>query len=363
MDFLLSVQVTAASGTVTNTASVTGPAGLVEINAANYTASDADAVTAATVSVSSSAQICPAGSSELTTNLLSNSDFSNTSASVGTNITQYPVNTNVPNDGVGPKIGAKTYAGSTVTQASFSGDAGRSVGGAGNWLYSNGNAAAVPFKLWSQAVSGLVAGRNYEWLYYGSNAQTPGSTIANPPQIQFQLVSGTTTFTLGGTDGYANEVAGATDTWTLRQRTFGATTTGVTLQIRETQTAGVGGAGAGDTFAATQIILRECAPNAEPFVTKSNGTSTVQTFANTSYIITVGDNGPGAADGIVVKDAATTGLSKTAVSCTTSGAGAQCPLSNTVAGLEGAGLTVPALPANTTLVFTVTATVRRLPAP
>ena len=69
---------------------------------------------------------------------------------------------------------------------------------------------------------------------------------------------------------------------------------------------------------------------------------------------------PGAADGIVVKDAAATGLSKTAVSCTASGAGAQCPLSNTVAGLEGAGLTVPALPANTTLVFTVTATVTAL---
>ncbi|MDB5963964.1 MAG: hypothetical protein JWQ72_464, partial [Polaromonas sp.] len=355
--FLLSTQVTAASGTVTNTVAVTGPAGLVEINTANNAASDANAVTVTAVFVSSSAQICPAGSTESTVNLLSNSDFSNTSASVGTNITQYPVNTDIPNDGVAPQTGAQAYAGSTVSQRAFPGDAARSVGSATNWLYSNGNAGGAAFVVWSQPVSGLVAGRNYEWLYYGSNAQSVGSAVANTPQIQFRLVAGTTTFTLGGTDGYANEAAGTTDTWTLRQRSFGATTTGVTLQLWETQTAG---AGTGDTFASTQILLRECTPNAEPFVTKSNGTGTVQTLATTSYIITVGNNGPGAAGGIVVKDAAATGLSKTAVSCSASGTGAQCPLSLTVSGLEGAGLTVPALPANTTLVFTVTATVTAL---
>lgn len=355
--FLLSSQVTAVSGTVTNTVSVTAPAGLIEINAGNNTARDVDRVAAATSRVISSAQICPAGTTESTVNLLSNSDFSNTSASVGTNITQYPVNTNIPNDGVGPQTGISTYAGSGVTQRPFLGDAARSVGSATNWLYSNGNAGATAFTVWSQGVSGLVAGRTYEWMYYGSNALTPGSAIANPPQIQFRLVSGTTTFTLGGTDAYANEATGVTDTWTLRQRTFGATSTGVTLQIWETQTAG---GGTGDTFAATQILLRECTPNADPFVTKTNGTNTVQTFATFNYVITAGNNGPGPADGIVVKDPVATGLSKADISCAAVGVGAQCPISTTVSGVEGAGLTVPSLPANTTLVFTVTVTVTAL---
>lgn len=353
--FLLSAQVTAGSGTVTNSVSITAPAGVTEINAGNNTASDADAVSAATAAVSSSAQACPSGSTESTVNLLTNSDFANTTTSVGSNLTQYPVNTNVPDDGVAPQTGVQTWG--TVTQRPFPGDAARSVGTAANWLYSNGNAGAAAFRLWSQPVSGLVAGRTYEWLYYGSNAQNPGSAVANPPQIQFRLVSGTTTFTLGGTDGYANEPTGTSDTWTLRQRTFGATTTGVTLQLWDTQTAG---GGTGDTLAATQIILRECTPDTDPFVTKTNGTGTVQTFSTTSYTITVGNNGPGPADGIVIKDPAATGLSKTAVSCAAAGTGAQCPLSSTVSGLEAAGLTVPALPANTTLTLTVTATVTAL---
>ena len=353
--FLLSAQVTAASGTVTNTVSVTAPAGVTEINTANNTASDADAVAAATAAVVSSANICPAGSTESTVNLLSNSDFADTSSSVGSNITQYGVNNNVPNDGVGPQIGVQTYG--TVTQRPFPGDAARSIPTASNWLYNNGNAGAVAYRFWSQPVSGLVAGRTYQWLYYGSNAQNPGSVEANPPQIQFRMVSGTTTFTLGGTDGYANEGAATSDTWTLRQRTFGATTTGVTLQLWDTQTAG---GGTGDTFASTQIILRECVPNTDPFVTKTNNTNTVSTFGTTSYLITVGNNGPGPANLIVVNDPAGTGLNKTAISCAAFGAGAVCPASSTVAGIEGIGLTIPTLPVNTTVLFTITASISAL---
>lgn len=350
----LNAQVTAASGTVTNTVSIAAPAGVTEINTANNSASDADAVTAATAVVTTSAGICPAGTTESLVNLLSNSDFANTAISVGSSVTQYPVNTNIPDNAVSPQTGVQTYG--TVTQRPFPGDASRSVPSANNWLYSNGNTSGATYRIWSQAVSGLVIGRTYQWMYYGSNAQAPGSGAANTPDIQFRIVAGTTTFTVGATDSYANEAGGTTDTWTLRQRTFGATATGVTLQLHDTETGGA----AGDTFATTQIILRECAPNAEPFITKTNGTGTVQTFSTTSYVITVGNNGPGPADGIFIQDPAATGLSKTAVSCSAAGSGAQCPLSVTVSGLEGLGLTVPALPQNTTLTLTVTATVTAL---
>jgi uncharacterized repeat protein (TIGR01451 family) len=353
--FVLNAQVTAASGTVTNTVSVTAPTGVTEINSANNSALDTSRVAASTAAVSSSSGICPAGTTESIVNLLINSDFSDTSASVGSGVTQYTVNTNLPDTSVGPQTGAQTYG--TVTQRPFPGDPARSVATTGNWLYSNGNNTGAAYRIWSQAISGLVIGRTYEWLYYGSNAQNPGSTVANPPQIQFRAVAGTTTFTLGGTDGYANEGTGTSDTWTLRQRTFGATTTAVTLQLWDTRTAG---AGTGDTFGATQIMLRECTPDTDPFITKSNGTNTVQTLTTTSYVLTVGNNGPGPADGIKIIDPAVIGLSKTALSCVASGVGAQCPLSLSLAALEGTGLTVPALPANTTLTLTVTAMVTAL---
>jgi len=354
--FILNAQATAASGTVTNTVSITAPAGVTEINAANNTARDANAIVAAAATVASSAQICPAGTTESTINLLTNSNFADTSASVGSNVTQYAVNTAVADTNVAPQTGTRLVD-NNLNQRAFPGDAGRSVPAANNWLYSNGNTTGAAYRIWSQTVSGLTVGTTYEWLIYGSNARIIGSGTANPPSIDFRVVDGTTTYTLGTANSFPNEGAGTSDTWTLRQRTFGATSTAATLQLWDTQTAG---AGTGDNFGVTQILLRECAPNTDPFITKTNGTNTVQTFTTTSYVLTVGNNGPGPAGGILVRDPAATGLSKTAVSCSAAGAGAQCPLSLTVAGLEGTGLTVPALPIGTTLTLTVTASVTAL---
>ena len=356
--FVLNAQTSATTGTVTNTVSIVAPAGTTEINTANNTARDANAVTAAAAAaVASAAQICPAGTTERLVNLLSNSNFADTSSSVGSGVTQYPVNTAVGDTNVAPQTGTRLIS-ANLSQRAFPGDAARSVPAATNWLYSNGNNTGAAYRIWSQAVSGLTPGNTYEWLIYGSNAQQIGSATANPPSIDFRVLVGTTTYTLGAANSFPNEGAGTSDTWTLRQRTFGATATAaVTLQLWDTQTAG---GGTGDTFGVTQILLRECAPNAEPFVTKTNGTNTVQTFGTTAYVITVGNNGPGPAGGIVLKDPAVSGLSKTAVSCAAAGAGAQCPLAVNVAALEGGGLTVPALPANTTLTLTVTASVSAL---
>ncbi|MFM9880939.1 MAG: beta strand repeat-containing protein [Burkholderiaceae bacterium] len=356
LTFTVNVQVTSASGTVTNTVSVTAPAGLTEINGANNTASDVDTVVAAQAVVVSATQICPAGTTEQLTNLLSNSDFADTTGSVGSFVPQFPVNNNAPDTGVAPQIGTRTPD-TNLNQRQFPGDPSRSVAAATNWLYSNGNNTGAAFRPWSQAVSGLVLGRTYEFLYYGSNTQQPGSAVANPPAIEVRVVAGTTTFTLGAADSFPNEGAGTTDTWTLRQRTFGATATGVTLQLFDTQTAG---GGTGDNFGVTQLLLRECRPNADPFVTKNNGTDTVVATGTTAYVVTVGNNGPGPADSIVVRDTATLGLSKSSVVCAASGSGAQCPVSVTVGGLEGVGLTIPALPAGTTVVLTITASVTAL---
>lgn len=358
--FTLNAQVTAATGTVTNTVSVSTPAGVTDTNAANNGASDANALVAATAAVVSAAQICPAGTTEQLTNLLTNSDFADTSAATGTSALQYPLNTNIDDAAgfapaaVGPQSGTRT-PGNYMNQRPFPGDAARSVAGATNWLYSNGNTGqTTAFRVWKQSVSGLVSGRNYEFLFYGSNARNIGSGTGNTPLIEPRATVGTTTYTLGTAVNYPNHPAGTSDTWVIQQSLFTATATSADLEIWDTRAPN---ANAGDNWAVTQILLRECRPNADPFVTKTNGTNTVQTFGTTAYVITVGNNGPGPADSIVLTDPATAGLTKTGISCAAFGTGAQCPLSVSLSGLEDTGLTIPTLPSGTTVLLTITATV------
>ena len=356
LTFTANAQVTASTGTVTNTVSVAGPAGLLEINAANNSATDTDAVTPQTVVVVSAAQMCPAGSTEQLTNLLTNSDYANTAAGVGASVTQYAINTAPTDPGVAIQTGSQNYGPNVVVQAPFPGDAARSVAGANNWLYNEGNASTggAAYRIWSQTVTGLAVGTNYEWMYYGSNALNRGSAAPILPTIEFRVVNGSTPSTLAA-NSFANEAAGTSDTWTLRQSVFASTATSLILQLWDTAAATNG-----DSFASTQVILRECKPNTDPFVTKTNGVSQVNTFGTTNYVITVGNNGPGPADGVTVKDPSVTGLNKISISCLAVGSGATCPPSTTLAGIEGTGLVIPSLPINTTVFFTVTASVTAL---
>ena len=355
--FVLAAQVTAASGTVTNTVSIAAPAGLTELDPANNSAFDAGAVSTSSARVVSAAGICPAGTTEQSVNLLDNSDFSDIAASVGATATQYPANTDVPNTGVAPQTGARTGYAENVSQRPFPGDVSRGVAAANNWLYSNGNNTGAAYRIWSQSVTGLTAGRTYVWMYYASNARNPGSTTPRNPVVEQRVTAGATTYTLTPAFTAASEAGGTSDTWTLVQRSFSATTTGVLLQLYDTL---VNANTDGDNLATTQILLRECRPNAEPFVTKTNFTNSVVTLSTTQYVIKVGNAGPGPADSIVLKDPASPGVSKTGVSCAAAGAGAQCQLAPTVGGLEDPGLTIPALPANTTLTFTITASITAL---
>ena len=85
---------------------------------------------------------------------------------------------------------------------------------------------------------------------------------------------------------------------------------------------------------------------------KSNSTTTVTAGGTTSYIITVGNAGPSAADGAVIRDIPGAGLSCQRVTCTSASGGATCPaalpLGTPVAAgsttLFGAGEAIPSLP-------------------
>ncbi len=354
--FVAVVQVTGAAGTnVVNTANITPPAGTSDGNTSNNTSTDTNAVVAPAVRVVSSAQICPSGSTEQLTNLLANGDLSNTGASLGGNIPQFGVDFYPPDTSMSVQQGAKSYFAGVVNQSPFTGDPARSVAGTSNWLYNNGNnlAGTPNYRFFRQSLSGLVPGRTYTFMYYGSNALNRGQVAADLPIISMRAESGTATAVLSNFT-YANEPTGGSDTWTLHQTTFTAALSTVAVELWD-QAAGING----DDFASTQFIVRECRPQANPRVTKTDGVTNVTPLSSTSYQVVVSNPGPGDAPGIVVKDPFTTGLQKDSISCSAS-AGAQCPLVVTITDIEGSGLVIPQLNAGSTVTFTIPTTVQAL---
>jgi len=93
-------------------------------------------------------------------------------------------------------------------------------------------------------------------------------------------------------------------------------------------------------------------------VVKTNSTGTLESGATTSYTLTVTNLGTFAADGAVITDIPSAGLSLQSVTCGSAAGGAVCPAGLlTVAALTGAGIVIPTLPAGGSVTFTVTALV------
>jgi len=94
-------------------------------------------------------------------------------------------------------------------------------------------------------------------------------------------------------------------------------------------------------------------------VTKSNSTASVMTGEDTTYTLTVTNNGPGNANDAVLTDTPSAGLVVTAVNCISVTGGAICPVppALSVANLIGGGVAIPILPAGSTITFQVVANV------
>lgn len=93
-----------------------------------------------------------------------------------------------------------------------------------------------------------------------------------------------------------------------------------------------------------------------PQITKTNAISSVSPGDTTTYTITVSNTTGQPIASSVFRDPAVANLSVSSVSCSAQG-GAQCPAGLTVANMQSPGLTLPNLPADASLVFTVNATV------
>ncbi|WP_158263799.1 beta strand repeat-containing protein [Deinococcus arcticus] len=91
-------------------------------------------------------------------------------------------------------------------------------------------------------------------------------------------------------------------------------------------------------------------------ITKTNSVSALNAGGTTTYTVRVTNNGPDTVTGAVLRDAAATGLTKTAVAC--SATPGQCSTAPTITQLESAGgFALPALNSGQFFEITVTATV------
>jgi uncharacterized repeat protein (TIGR01451 family) len=105
---------------------------------------------------------------------------------------------------------------------------------------------------------------------------------------------------------------------------------------------------------ALSCVFTNTANRANASVVKS-GPATVSAGSALSYSLAVANAGPADASGLLVKDPAVANFTALSVTCAAASAGAQCPAAAalTIAGLQGAGIAIPALPAGSSLTLQV----------
>jgi uncharacterized repeat protein (TIGR01451 family) len=98
-----------------------------------------------------------------------------------------------------------------------------------------------------------------------------------------------------------------------------------------------------------------------PTISKTNGITLITPGAATTYTVVISNTTGVSLSNAVFKDPAAANLTVSSVSCTAAG-GATCP-ATTVAAMQGAGITIPAMPVNSSVTFTINATLAATPAP
>lgn len=94
-----------------------------------------------------------------------------------------------------------------------------------------------------------------------------------------------------------------------------------------------------------------------PTITNTDGIAFISSGATTNYSVVITNTTGATLTNAVFKDPAVTGINVTGVSCS----GASCPAFPTVADMQGAGITIPSMPAGSSVTFTITATLTGTP--
>ena len=234
------------------------------------------------------------------------------------------------------------------------------------------------FTLGASALNYVIVGRNNgrpvaNQIYASTQATDQSATtiVSSAPAITDTLPSGMTltALTNSGTPTWSCTPNGTSTTFTCSASAavypMAAASNLVTITATvsvssgacpgpRTNTATISTAAVGDAVPGnnTGTVTTPIDCNINLTVTKTNGTTTVTSGGTTSYTITFANLGPGAADGSVVRDTTSSGLSCSVASCAASGTGV-CPTVGQYPDLLGAGLTLPSLAAAATLSFVV----------
>jgi uncharacterized repeat protein (TIGR01451 family) len=170
---------------------------------------------------------------------------------------------------------------------------------------------------------------------------------------------GATGFTASGSGNIADTVnmpAGSMITYTVVANVSAGASGTLSNTATVTAPSGVTDPTPGNNSATDSDSLT---PQADLAITKTDGVSSINAGASTSYTIVVTNNGPSAANNAVFTDPAVANLNVTSVTCGSALNGAACPApaNTTVALMQGAGIVIPTLPATGSVTFTVNATV------
>ncbi|HEU0291727.1 MAG TPA: sortase [Anaerolineales bacterium] len=404
-EITVTATVTATSGSVTNTANTTPPAGTTDPTPGNNTASDTDSVNSiADLSITKTDGVTTvnAGGTTTYTIRVTNNGPSNVSlailsdpAVVGLNKTAVACSA-TPGQCVAPPTVAQLESGTFVLPDLASGD-----------FYE------ITVTVNVTATNGTVTNTAATTPPAGTTDPTPGNNSAsdtdtiNPiADLAITKTDGVSSVNAGGTTSYTIRVtnngpsivtgailsdpvaAGLSKTAVACSATSGECVTPPTVVELEngtfvlpdlingafyeiTVTADVTVASGGVTnIASTTPPVGTTDPDntnnsasdtdtvnpiADLSMTKTDGVTSVNVGGTTTYTIRVTNNGPSSVTGAILSDPAVAGLSKTGVACSTTPG--QCVTAPTVAQLEGGAFALPALASGEFYEITVTADV------
>jgi uncharacterized repeat protein (TIGR01451 family) len=183
-----------------------------------------------------------------------------------------------------------------------------------------------------------------------------GSTKLNG--VAVPDVSGAMPFATAAAVNSAGQAAGVIAVGATATVSFQVTINGDATTVANSAVADVDGPG-GEPPTTTPPVSTTVQPVANVSITKTDGVALVLSGTTTTYTIQVSNAGPSSANNTVVIDPAATGLNCTAVTCAAGDlvGGAVCPATLTMAALQGTGLTIPTLPASSSMKLQVTCTV------
>jgi uncharacterized repeat protein (TIGR01451 family) len=226
--------------------------------------------------------------------------------------------------------------------------------------YVPGSAITYTIKVWNQGpnpISGATLTDTFPALAAGGTNWTYSCVASGTATCGAIPTAVTTAASLNATTGLLPINASVTPPTTGSFLTVTATATTAATQtgvLSNSATVSVP-TGATDPTPGNNTATAIDSPSlANLTISKTDNKTATITGATNTYTIVVNNAGPSAANGALVTDPATTGLTCSTITCAVTTGAAACPAAPTVTALQGAGVAIPTFPANSSVTFTLT---------